>query len=284
MPKNHNKKRNVGIIYELLLRSISASLVEGKSEEAQKALNILNRRFAKDSELYSEFRLFKALCEAKVSDTVVAASILTEAKAGARNLNNKKLFNEKSSLIKDINSKIDDANFYRRKIPNYTDYATVQTVINDWMQNDKSDLARQIQYEQKLINMMLGEKKEDSALNEMKNPDVNNLVVELMTKKINQKYGDSLTLEQKTILKNFAFCSGNDHDPDFVKWLSNLKESTLRFVDDYENSCDNNIVLEKISSVKEKILSLNPENPTEDEIVKFLTVSSLKEEIRRQIK
>ena len=83
------KKRNVGIIYELLLRSISASLVEGKSDEAQKALNILNRRFSKDTELYSEFRLFKALCEAQVSDTVIAASILTEAKTGARNLNNK---------------------------------------------------------------------------------------------------------------------------------------------------------------------------------------------------
>jgi hypothetical protein len=284
MSKNHNKKRNVGIIYELLLRSISASLVEGKSDEAQKALNILNRRFSKDTELYSEFRLFKALCEAQVSDTVIAASILTEAKTGARNLNNKKLFNEKSALIKDINSKIEDDEFYRRKVSNYTEYATVQTVMNDWMQNDKSDLARQIQYEQKLINMMISEKKEDAVLNEMTNPDVNNLVVELMTQKINQKYGDSLTLEQKTILKNFAFCSGDDHDPDFVKWLSNLKESTLRLVDSYESSCDNNIVLEKIEFVKEKISSLKPENPTEDEIVKFLTVSSLKEEIRRQIK
>ena len=37
----HNKKRNVGIIYELLLNHISAKLLEGKKSEAKLATKII---------------------------------------------------------------------------------------------------------------------------------------------------------------------------------------------------------------------------------------------------
>jgi hypothetical protein len=80
MSRVHNKKRNVGIIYELLLRSISSFLIEGKTSEAQVVCNILDKRFSSDTELYKEFRLFNALANSTVSDTSVAAGILSEAK------------------------------------------------------------------------------------------------------------------------------------------------------------------------------------------------------------
>ena len=45
MPKSHNKKRNVGLVYELLLRRVSECLVNEDNAEAQKALDIISKRF-----------------------------------------------------------------------------------------------------------------------------------------------------------------------------------------------------------------------------------------------
>jgi len=76
----HNKKRNVGIIYELLLNYISRNIVEGKNLEAKKASKIVEKHFRKGTELYKEFKLFNALANTEVKNTHVVASILNEAK------------------------------------------------------------------------------------------------------------------------------------------------------------------------------------------------------------
>ena len=87
MAKSHNKKRNVGIIYELLLRSVSDALIEGKTKKAQNTLDIIQKRFDKSTELYKEFRLFNALAKSTVSNSAIAAAILNEAKSAARKSN-----------------------------------------------------------------------------------------------------------------------------------------------------------------------------------------------------
>ena len=84
MSKSHNKKRNVGIIYELLLRSVSNSLINDDKLSAQQALDIIGKRFDKSTEIYKEFRLFNALAKSNVSNSAVTAAILTEAKQAAR--------------------------------------------------------------------------------------------------------------------------------------------------------------------------------------------------------
>ena len=75
MPNKHNKKRNVGIIYELLLKFVSKNLIENNQKNAQEALDIIKKRFSKNTELYKEFRLFNALAKSTVSDTAVAAAV-----------------------------------------------------------------------------------------------------------------------------------------------------------------------------------------------------------------
>ena len=71
---SHNKKRNAGIIYELLVRAVSAYLVENDKAKAQVALNILSTHFNKKTELYKEFRIFHALTKSTVQDSSIAAS------------------------------------------------------------------------------------------------------------------------------------------------------------------------------------------------------------------
>jgi len=278
MSRVHNKKRNVGIIYELLLRSISSFLIEGKTSEAQVVCNILDKRFSSDTELYKEFRLFNALANSTVSDTSVAAGILSEAKQASRRHDLKKLDREKSLLIKDINHSIADPDFYYRKVPEYKSYATIQSLINEWRKNDSSNLSKMIQYESKIAQRLLEQKEEDDISNHT-TEDSDHLVSKIMMEKLNTKYGEVLNTEQKAIVRTYVFsCSSGDINK-IHNLLKESAEKTSRSLSGFKDETDNRIILEKIDAVKKKISSINYEKIDDNLISKFLTISKLSHEI-----
>ena len=98
MAKTHNKKRNIGIIYEQLLRSIARFLVEKDEKKYKTALVILKSNFKPGSQLYKEFRLFNALVKTTVDSDSLALRILSEAKEAALEYDVHELQKEKSLL------------------------------------------------------------------------------------------------------------------------------------------------------------------------------------------
>ena len=132
MSKTHNKKRNVGVIYEILVKYIAECLVEKRDKQRKIASKIIRKYYAPNTEIYKEYRLFRSLIETTVSNQSVANSILSEAKKASSALNEKALDKEKSNLIREINYQLDSARVYKTKIDNYRLYATVQTVLNEW--------------------------------------------------------------------------------------------------------------------------------------------------------
>jgi hypothetical protein len=282
MPK-HNKKRNVGIIYELMLRHISNCLIDGDMNAVKKATKIIETRFNKNTELYKEFRLFNAIAKSHVKNTEIAAAILTEAKAAVKRFDNKKLDKEKSSLIRDINYKIKDPKFYYRSIPDYKEYASIQVMINEWRKGDKSNLRNLVEIEKKTIDWLLKEKN-DVDIKEEKNrleaSDSNRLVVKIMTEKINDKYG-SLLPEQKEIIKNYALYGEDDKTKDrLTEFLNTKKHEALSLVETFQQTNQNKYISGKIAPVLEKINELNPGDVSDNSIVKFLTITKLVSEIR----
>ncbi len=278
MAKQHNKKRNIGIIYELLLRSISESLVIGDMDRAQTALNIIDQRFREGTELYREFRLFNALANSTVSDTSIAAAILSEAKSAARRGDSAALTREKSRLIKEINHNLEDESFYYRKIPCYRDYATIQNLLNEWRKSDNSNLSKMIEYESKVVQRLLEEKAEEDVSSHV-NPSVDSLVSKIMTEKFNSKYGEKLLPEQKDIIKSYVFSIAKNKEDDMRTFLSDICEDTNVSLDRLLEETDNETLLEKIDIVKEKVSRLDPSAVNDKNISKFLLVSRLKHEI-----
>ena len=284
MPKSHNKKRNVGIIYELLLRSISESLIKNDKVSAQKALKIIEKRFDKSSELYKEFRLFNALVKSTVSNSAVAAAILTEAKNASKRCNRPKLDKEKSLLIRDINHTLKDSSFYYRRIPEYKTYATIQTLLNGWRSGDRSDLAKLIQFESRAVEWLLLEKTDPISLEDNINPDVDALVVKIMTEKINTRYGDKLNEEQKEVVKDYIFSISNNKEDNIINRLSKTRDKILSDMTVFENKTENSILLQKISDVRKRILSESFNSVDDDMISRFLVLIQLKKELSKAIK
>jgi hypothetical protein len=276
MTKKHNKKRNVGIVYEQLLRYISTKIIENRQDMSKKAVKILEKRFSKKTELYKEFRLVNALVNSTVSGTHVAAGILTEAKQAARNIDQLKLMKEKSLLIKEINYELNESSFFHKKIDNYKTYATVQMLINEWTKKDRSDLAKQIEYEKLVVEHLIAEKQKTMTIDENK---ADKLVFQVMSKKINEKYGHNLSSEQKDIIRNYAIYN---RDPQALTiFLENLKLKTLKQLDLLRETSDNTVLLSKVDLVYENLSKLSSESVNDDAIKKYLTISNLKQQLLR---
>tara|TARA_R110001583_G_scaffold27302_1_gene97701 strand:- start:11895 stop:12752 length:858 start_codon:yes stop_codon:yes gene_type:complete len=283
MSKVHNKKRNVGIMYELLLRFISDSIIEDNKKAAKSALSIIEKRFDKSTEVYKEFRLFNALVKTTVSDSAIAAAILTEAKSAARRANSETLNKEKSMLIREINHVLNDSNFYYRRIPEYKVYATIQTLLNSWRRGDSSDLSKTVQYESRIVEHLLCEKNKKEDLAEIENKDVDALVVKIMTEKINKKYAGKLNTDQRDLLRDYVFFLSEEKEVDILNRLSEVKEKTLNDLDEYKRSTDNKVILEKIDIIIEKIQSEKIEEVNDQTISRFMTVSQLKNELKEAL-
>ena len=276
MSKTHNKKRNVGIIYEQLVRRVSEALVEGDTQTADQVVGILRRHFTQGSQLHQEFRLFNALVKTTVPSESLATRILTEAKQAAQDHNAAKLRQEKTLLIRDINHTLNDRDFYKTRVEGYRTYATIQTLLNDWRAGSR--LGRVIDYEQKIHEWLLVDTPTKS-LDELKTPSVNPLTVKIMTDKFNQKYGRSLTGAQREIVQEYAFSKSPNRDDIVRGMLTRQKDDLLRSLSSYARECSNKILLKKIPEVREKITALDLNEVSDVGISRFLVLSQLGHEI-----
>tara|TARA_Y100000310_G_scaffold319667_1_gene375217 strand:- start:387 stop:1223 length:837 start_codon:yes stop_codon:yes gene_type:complete len=269
----HNKKRNVGIIYEQLLLSLSEAIVENGEDRISTIKEILKIHFKPGTELYKEFRLFNALVKTRVTSEALVSRILEESRKAAQDHDAQQLRIEKSLLIRDINHKINNPQFYAQKVKEYREYATIQTLLNDWRKSSP-DVGRLMEYEGKVHAFLLSEKKE-SKLSDESDSSINKLTVKLMNKKFNSKYRSALNEEQAGIIQNYIFNDGGGMSAE----LLTIKENTIRELASFKRKCSNKFLLEKIDRVIQNINDLNESQINDDQIAKFLLISKLKDEI-----
>ena len=276
MPKSHNKKRNVGIIFEQLARYASAALVENNQKKASKVLKITNKYFKSGTELYREYRLFNALHGTTMPSESLATRIIGEAKTAAKDFNAEKLYKEKSSLIHEINYAFNDPKFYSQRVSNYKTLATIQRLLESW-RSKEPDIDSQAVYEAKLHNWLIQEKK-SSNIEELKTQDVDNLTVNIMTKKFNESFTKELLPEQTLLLQDYVFSIGKDEK--ISKIFETRKTKCLSELNLYSTTCDSDVVKSKIELVAEKINNLPTENINDEIVTRYLTLMKLSNELR----
>ncbi len=278
-----NKKRNSGLLYEFLVATISKSLVEGDQGTANVALGILKKHFKQGTEIYKEWRLVNSLMKVSVSNQNVAASILSEAKLAARSHNELNLDREKSVLIKEINHRLNgDGTFWDQSIEKYKMYATIQTLINDWKIPGSAPLEQLAEYEDRLTRWITEEREKPEIKEELAGSvGENRLVLKLMMKKLNEKYGCSLTSNQKGVLREYVFTTSTGKDVEKLKQtLSEVKLSAITAIENYENSdSSNKYVLNKLKEAKESIDAETLNEVNDGVITRFMLYMKLVSEL-----
>ncbi len=274
MKVKHNKKRNVGLLFAQLSQLVSECMVEGNVDRANEVLSIIKRHFTPGTELFKEFRLFRAIMITSVPTDSLASSIISEAKAASKNIDVKLLTQQKSSLIKDINYKLSENKFYDRRVADYKTYATVQTLLSEWRSNEP-DVGVIAKFEPELHSHLMKEKAAQD-LEEMKSTDVNQLVVDIMRKKIEEKFGSHLNDSQLSLLREYVFA--DDPTSTFFDRLKEIKEETLSSLESFDESCSNDIIKSQIPEVRKSITALPIDTADDETLSRYLTLMKLTEE------
>jgi hypothetical protein len=276
----HNKKRNTGLIYEFLVRTISDAIIEGDDKRRSTALSIVRKHFLPGSELHKEFRLFHSLAATTVQSSSVADTILEAAKKASTMCDENKLNHEKSLLIRSINHGLNDQSFYDRKIPEYKIYATIQTLLNEWRDGSFNNIVMLAQFEEQLKEWLLKDKSV-TTINEAPTSS-DPLVERLMIKKINERYHDTLTEEQANIIRSYIFAKDDETKKKLSKDLESIKSKALKNIEMYlnENAGKDKYLEEKLNKAKNLIIKENVDSIDDERVERFLDISKLNQELR----
>ena len=276
----HNKKRNVGIIYEQLVRTISENIIDDRGKEAEKIIDIVKRRFAPGSELYKEFRLFNALARTRVNEPSMATRIISEAKNAAKDHDEKVLDREKSLLIKEINTMFDSKLFYTKQVPESRTYATIQTLLNDWRCDRVTNFQRVANFEKSIHEHLLRDGDDYNTLDSEKTPDVNSLTVKIMSRKFSDSFSPVLTGEQKSAIQKYVLSFGDDVATNNLLYeVKEEKKLLLRTLNNYTAACRNKIIKGRIPTILENIDEFSPSKLDDSTMAKYLTMINLRKEL-----
>ena len=118
----HNKKHNIGIIFELLTRQVAEGVVRKKPQASQAATELINKYFSTNTVLHEELSLFNILLYNQTDSHRVAGKLLESVLAYANGINEVELCKSKDSLLEEVRSTFSEQDFFKIKIPNYKVY------------------------------------------------------------------------------------------------------------------------------------------------------------------
>ena len=239
MKIKHSKYKNTGILFELLVRQITADTLKGGDSPA---IDILKKYFVK-SELSREYRLYESILKSKVLSESHANVYIETTISNSKHLNRSILKKQKYNLINEIKQNYDLATFFGSKLSNYKVLASIYTL----MESNSSTSPDNKQLINNKINLLEHLTKKESNLLETKetvlqefstyDKDVRSLTYRILLEKFNEKY-DSLSSDQKQVLKEYI--NSVDSTPGLRKFY-NTKISELK-----------NKLLEGSKNVKDK--------------------------------
>ena len=208
----HNKLRNTGIIFEILVRKITADSLSGKDS---KALPILKKYFVK-TELGKEYKLYETLFSYKNISEAKAESILNTIIETSKGLNKSLLRRQKYNLVKEIKENFNLEELFQTKLPNYKAQASLYNLIELYtLENQNKNPKQIIENKLTLLEYLTSstinkQKVETDVISEFKSydKDVRVLTYKILLEKFNNKYKD-LSSGQKSILKEFINSADN---------------------------------------------------------------------------
>lgn len=129
---SHNKKRNLGLVYEFLTREVTDSVVAKDRSRAARALGIMSEYLSEGCLLFPELSLHRQVMETRGVSERLARRIVDELKAaGIRASVKRSLFEQaKSDLIHEMNRTLGRDIFDRYRIPDYTAHASVNILMS----------------------------------------------------------------------------------------------------------------------------------------------------------
>lgn len=282
----HNKKRNTGLLYEFFARYIGKAILDGRDADITKAKTLLRKHFNKGTDIHKELKLFKALSESSASNREQALHLINRVREAVKFQSQARLDLEKTSLIHEVNANLNAELFFEETIPDYKKLATIQVLLNTWRDETlKEAVSETVQLEERLIEDMLATKahQQKAEALEMTTEDVDRLVVNIMTDKVNRKYSN-LSSEQKNIIGLYVFSKDDTISRiQLAEQLQGIKKRFLGTLSSHQHEfADDAVLTNKLQEIKTQLQQSynDPSAITEDLVSFYLGLSKLEGEVR----
>jgi hypothetical protein len=281
MKIKHNKYKNTGILFELLVRQIASDTISGKDSAS---INLVKKYFNK-SELAKEYKIYQALINTKSLTEGKAESLINATLDISHRLNKTALRKEKYNLIKDIRESYNLEEFFKSKINHYPQYAAIYSLLEAHNSLEFIEPSQVIENKITLLEFISRNEvnvveTKDRLLEEYAEMDKGTrmLAYKALLERFNSKY-DTLSSAQKQVLKEYI--NNISNTVKLKEFVNNSFESIRN-----ELTALNKTVTDKTTQIKinEVINILKPldktQNVKDDNIIALLQFHELISELK----
>lgn len=280
MKIKHSKYKNTGILFELLVRQITADTLKGGDSPA---IDILKKYFVK-SELSREYKLYESILKSKVLSESHANVYIETTLSNSKHLNRSVLKKQKYNLINEIKQNYDLSTFFGSQISDYKTLASIYTLLestNITTPDNKQLIKNKINLLEHLTKNQpnLVENKEN-VLQEFStyDKDLRSLTYRILLEKFNQKY-DILNPDQKQVLKEYI--NSVDSTPGLRKFYNSKIDELKNTLSEQSKNTKDKATKIKIQEVAKMLLKLdNTSKVNDDHLIDLLQYYELIKEVK----
>jgi hypothetical protein len=210
MKIKHNKLRNVGILFELLVRRVAADVLDGRNDSF--AIKLMREHFHSKTELGKELQLYRTFFNAGILTENKAFDVMDILLQKRKKLNQKTLDAQKFNLIREIKEHTDLKEFLLGRVPSYKVYASIyklfEAAVNDEHEFDNIDdvVSARFVVVEHLTGNITEEQivKDTSYADTMKSQpeEIRHLSYKFLLEKFNEKYSN-FNNKQKNLLREY---------------------------------------------------------------------------------
>jgi hypothetical protein len=278
----HSKFKNTGILFELLVRRITADTLSGVDSPA---VNILKKYFA-NTEVGKEYKLYEAVFKSTSVNESKANAILTTVLESSKKLNRSKLRKEKYNLIKELKEHYNLEELFKTKLSKYKEFASLYTLLEIYNSQDITNPNQIIDNKVTLLEHLTSKDVnkdgvKDDILEEFKSydKDLRILTYRVLLEKFNDKYS-SLSNRQKYILKEFI--NSVDSTPRLKEFYSSEVEYIKETLNKEISKTKDETTKIKLQEVYKLVKDLDKKSSIKsDNLVDLLQYHSLLEELTK---
>ncbi len=277
----HSKYRNTGILFELLVRQTTSDLLNNKDSKSVKIL----KKYFTNTELGKEYSLYNTLVTSQKLSEAKAEILISTLIEQYKKLDCEKINKLKYNVIKEIKTSYELEDFFKAKISNYKQYASLYTIFES--QNSKSIDTKQLilnkitLLEQLTDESIIDKKAPQSIMEDFMKEDkeVRLLAYKMLVEKFNDKY-ESLSDIQKSILKQYI--NSISDTKSLTQYLNERVIEVKAELTKLSKSTPDKVLKIKLQEVLKLVKPLEENKSIKDEqIVGILQCYDLIEEIKR---
>ena len=279
MKIKHSKYKNTGILFELLVRQITADTLKGGDSPA---IDILKSYFV-NTELGREYKLYESVMKSKVLSESRANALVSTVLDSSKKFNRTVLKKQKYNLINEIKKHYNLESFFGSKVKNYKEIASVYTLIESYNNKKVTDLQQITNNKVTLLEFLTKQpvqKPVDPLIEEFTgyDKDLRQLTYRVLLEKFNDKY-DNLSIEQKEILKEFIYSV--DSTPSLRDFYNDKVSILQEILDSESNNIKDKATKIKITEVAKLLTKLGKNDKVDsDNLVDLLQYYELVKEIQ----